>query len=164
MDKIIVEGGRRLVGEVEASGAKNSALPLIFAALLTDEPCRLRGVPDVADIRTAAALLASLGAEVEFPAKGEISINCSTVDRTEADYDLVRKPDQPTRFEGRATNLNVRSVDVPAFRAFLETEGQALLERADEWLSRHEPSQDTRRKYKTTRMGVGIYQIQDDEH
>jgi UDP-N-acetylglucosamine 1-carboxyvinyltransferase len=91
MDKIIVEGGRRLVGEVEASGAKNSALPLIFAALLTDEPCRLRGVPDVADIRTAAALLASLGAEVEFPAKGEISINCSTVDRTEADYDLVRK-------------------------------------------------------------------------
>jgi hypothetical protein len=80
------------------------------------------------------------------------------------DYDLVRKPDQPTRFEGRATNLNVRTVDVPKFRAFLETEGQAFLERADEWLSQHEPSQDTRRKYKTTRAGVGIYQIQDDVH
>jgi len=52
----------------------------------------------------------------------------------------VQNPDQPTRFEGRATNSNVRSVDVPAFRAFLETEGQALLERADEWLSRHEPA------------------------
>ena len=79
------------------------------------------------------------------------------------DYDLVRKTDQPTRFEGRATNSNVRSVDVPEFRAFLETEGQALLERVDEWLSHHEPSEDTRRKYKTTRMGIGIYQIQDDE-
>jgi UDP-N-acetylglucosamine 1-carboxyvinyltransferase len=91
MDKIVVEGGRRLSGEVEASGAKNSALPLIFASLLTDEPCRLRGVPDVADIRTAAALLASLGARVDFPAPGEISIDCSTVDRTEADYELVRR-------------------------------------------------------------------------
>jgi hypothetical protein len=80
------------------------------------------------------------------------------------DYNLVRIPDQPTRFEGRATNSMVRSVDVPAFRAFLETEGQALLERADAWLSRHEQSGDTRRKYKITRIGVGIYQIQDDEH
>ena len=80
------------------------------------------------------------------------------------DYDLVRKADQPTRFEGRATNSNVRSVDVPAFRAFLETEAQALLERADEWLSQHEPAEESRRKYKITRLGVGIYQIQDDEH
>jgi hypothetical protein len=80
------------------------------------------------------------------------------------DYNLVRDADDPTRFEGRATNANVRNVDVKAFRAFLEIEGQALLERADEWLLQHEPSTDTRRKYKTTRLGVGIYQILDDEH
>jgi hypothetical protein len=80
------------------------------------------------------------------------------------DYNLVRETDDPTRFEGRATNANIRNVDVKAFRAFLEVEGQAMLERADEWLLQHEPSTDTRRKYKTTRLGVGIYQIQDDEH
>ena len=79
------------------------------------------------------------------------------------DYNLVRDADDPTRFEGRATNANVRNVDVKAFRAFLETEGQDLLERVDEWLARHEPSADTRRKYKITRLGVGVYQIQDDE-
>jgi hypothetical protein len=80
------------------------------------------------------------------------------------DYNLVRDSDDPTRFEGRATNANIRSIDVKAFRAFLETEGQALLERADEWLLRHEKSTDTRRKYKMKRLGVGVYQIQDDEH
>jgi hypothetical protein len=79
------------------------------------------------------------------------------------DYNLVRDTADPTRFEGRATNANVRNVDVKAFRAFLETEGQALLERADEWLLHHEPAADTRRKYRTTRLGVGIFQIQDDE-
>jgi hypothetical protein len=79
------------------------------------------------------------------------------------DYNLVRGADDATRFEGRATNANVRNVDVKAFRAFLETEGQDLLERVDEWLAQHEPSANAQRKYKTTRLGVGVYQIQDDE-
>ena len=79
------------------------------------------------------------------------------------DYNLVRHKAVPTRFEGRATNPNVRVADVTAFREFLEAEGQALLERVDEWLSRHEPSESSRRKYKTTRLGIGVYQIQDDE-
>ena len=91
MDKIIVEGGRPLEGEVTASGAKNAALPLLFAALLTERPCRLRGVPDVADIRTACTLLQSLGARVERPASGEILLDCSRVRACEAPYDLVRK-------------------------------------------------------------------------
>jgi len=80
------------------------------------------------------------------------------------DYNLVRNADVPTRFEGRATNTNVRAVDIAEFRVFLEEEGQSLLERVDEWLTRHEPSAETRRKYKTTRLGIGIYQIQDDDH
>ncbi|HET9062412.1 MAG TPA: UDP-N-acetylglucosamine 1-carboxyvinyltransferase [Candidatus Binatia bacterium] len=91
MDKIVIEGGRRLAGEVCVSGAKNSALPLIFASLLTDRPCRLRRVPDVADIRSAAALLESLGATVERPAPGELVIDCSRVRGTAADYELVRR-------------------------------------------------------------------------
>jgi UDP-N-acetylglucosamine 1-carboxyvinyltransferase len=91
MDKIVIDGGRPLEGEVTASGAKNAALPLMFAALLTDKPCRLRGVPDVADIRTACTLLESLGADVRRPARGEIEIDCSRVRAWEAPYDLVRK-------------------------------------------------------------------------
>ena len=91
MDKIVIEGGRRLVGEVRVSGAKNSALPLIFASLLTDRPCRLRSVPDVADIRSATALLESLGAKIERPAPGELVIDCARVGGTAADYELVRR-------------------------------------------------------------------------
>ncbi len=85
-----MHGGNRLEGTVEASGAKNSALPLIFASLLTDEPCRLRGVPNVTDIRTARRLLERLGAVVEQPEPHELLIDCSRVNRFEAPYDLVR--------------------------------------------------------------------------
>jgi len=79
------------------------------------------------------------------------------------DYNLMRDADASTRFEGRATNVNVRAADLAKFRAFLEEEGQSFLERADEWLSRHEPPAETQRKYRTTRLGIGIYQIQDDD-
>ncbi|MFP6609036.1 MAG: UDP-N-acetylglucosamine 1-carboxyvinyltransferase [Deltaproteobacteria bacterium] len=89
MDKIIVEGGRRLSGEVEVSGAKNAALPLIFASLLTDRSCRLRGLPEVADIRTALGLLEHMGAQVERSGS-EATIDCSRLAETEAPYDLVR--------------------------------------------------------------------------
>jgi len=91
VDKILIEGGKRLEGEVAVSGAKNSALPLMFSALLTDQPLRLRGVPDVADIRFAAALLEGLGARIERPAPGEIILDCSRVTSDVADYELVRK-------------------------------------------------------------------------
>ncbi len=90
MDKIVVQGGRRLEGRVAASGAKNAALPLIFATILTDKPCRLTSVPEVADIRTACRLLEMLGAKVERPAAGELIIDCSSVSEFEAPYDLVR--------------------------------------------------------------------------
>lgn len=91
MDKLVIEGPSRLEGEVEAGGAKNAALPLLFACLLTDEPCRLRGVPDVADIRTTLHLLESLGARVERPAPGEIVVECRDIRSFEAPYELVRR-------------------------------------------------------------------------
>jgi hypothetical protein len=77
---------------------------------------------------------------------------------------VMRDAGASTRFEGRATNANVRTAVAAEFRAFLEEEGQSFLERVDEWLTRHEPPAETRRKQKTTRLGIGIYQIQDDEH
>lgn len=77
-----------------------------------------------------------------------------------ADYNLVREPHDPTRFEGRATNARVRRSDAAAFRAFLEAEGQAFLERVDDWLTDHERPADPDGR-KTFRLGVGVYQIQD---
>jgi len=59
--------------------------------------------------------------------------------------------------------VNIHAVDLAEFRAYLEEEGQSFLERVDEWLTRHEPSTETRRKYKKMRLGVGICQIQDDD-
>src|SRR6185369_7757179 len=64
MAEIVVEGGRRLEGEVLVSGSKNAALPLLFSTLLTPERCVLRNVPALADIRTALAVLRHLGARV----------------------------------------------------------------------------------------------------
>lgn len=77
------------------------------------------------------------------------------------DYNLVRRVDQPTRFEGRATNAHIPRADAAKFRDFLEQEGQGFLERIDEWLARHEANADQKRK--TVRLGLGIYQIQDED-
>jgi UDP-N-acetylglucosamine 1-carboxyvinyltransferase len=91
MDSIVIRGGMVLDGEVEVSGAKNAALPLLFATLLTPEPCRLRHVPALADIRTTLKVLAHLGAEVTPGAEGhEIAVAARTLTRTEAPYELVR--------------------------------------------------------------------------
>lgn len=91
VDKIVIEGGAKLTGNVEVSGAKNAALPLLFACLLTDKPCRLRRIPDVADIRTTRTLLQTLGATIEEVGRHELIVDCSGVREAEAPYDLVRK-------------------------------------------------------------------------
>ncbi|MFT4572070.1 MAG: UDP-N-acetylglucosamine 1-carboxyvinyltransferase, partial [Candidatus Binatia bacterium] len=91
MDKIVVEGGATLRGSVEAGGAKNAALPLVFASLLTDERCYLSNVPDVADIHTAVGLLESMGATVERPKPGELVLDTSGVNHWAAPYELVRR-------------------------------------------------------------------------
>lgn len=77
-------------------------------------------------------------------------------------YNLARRDGDPTRFQGRATNQHMRIADAPAFREYLESEGQALLERVDAWLSRHEAPANGRRPHKAVRLGVGVYQIEDD--
>ena len=79
-----------------------------------------------------------------------------------AHYNLTRPADAASRFIGRATNPRIRSADVPAFREFLEAEGQALLERADAWLSAREVAAESPRRHRVLRLGVGVFQIQDD--
>ncbi len=83
-------GGRPLEGTVRISGAKNASLPALCAALLTDEPVRLRNVPEVRDIRTMGRVLSALGAEVEFRVGGVVEVRARNLTSPEAPYELVK--------------------------------------------------------------------------
>ncbi len=89
MEKLIIEGGRPLFGTVQISGAKNAALPLIAATLLTEGVHTLTNVPDLRDTRTILRLLESLG--ITWERQGTtLKIDSSNVTYSEASYDLVK--------------------------------------------------------------------------
>ena len=90
MDKLVIEGGTRLAGEVEVSGAKNAALPVLCAAILSTEPLTVTNVPRLQDVSTTAKLLSTMGATVERPAEHTMVLDCAKLDRLEAPYELVR--------------------------------------------------------------------------
>jgi UDP-N-acetylglucosamine 1-carboxyvinyltransferase len=91
MDRIRIVGGHQLRGRIPISGAKNAALPLMTAALLTEETLTLDNVPGLADIRTLQLLLEQHGARVEAPAPGRLAITAADIQNTMAPYDIVRK-------------------------------------------------------------------------
>jgi UDP-N-acetylglucosamine 1-carboxyvinyltransferase len=92
MDRFKIQGGRRLEGAVEISGAKNAALPAMAAALLTAEPVHLQNIPHVRDIITMAKLLAHMRCRVESPdiPPSEFIIQAESVSHAEAPYELVK--------------------------------------------------------------------------
>ena len=90
MDKFYIQGGRELRGQVRISGAKNSALPCMAAALLTAETVTLHNVPYVRDCMTLRRLLEDLGATVLTPELHTHKINAAHVELFEAPYDLVK--------------------------------------------------------------------------
>jgi len=90
MDKLAIIGGRPLYGEIPISGAKNSALKVMAAALLTDQPLTLTNVPRLADVEMLLKLLAQHGVEHDF-AGSTLKLHAQTIASTEAPYDLVRK-------------------------------------------------------------------------
>ncbi len=79
MSSFIVEGGRPLKGHVRPAGNKNAALPMLAAALLTDEPLRLRNVPDIRDVHTMLQLLEALGVGVDWTGPGSLTLNPANV-------------------------------------------------------------------------------------
>jgi UDP-N-acetylglucosamine 1-carboxyvinyltransferase len=89
MESFLIKGGVPLRGEVTISGSKNAALPIMAATLLTDEPCVVRGVPDLSDTRFMAQILKSLGAATKFE-NGVLSVQAKKI-QGYADYNLVRK-------------------------------------------------------------------------
>jgi len=90
MDKLLIEGGVPLAGEVSISGAKNAALPLLCAALLTEEPLHLSNVPHLNDVSTMLRLLVQMGVEVTLDEKNGIVLNAGGLNKPEAPYDMVK--------------------------------------------------------------------------
>ena len=92
MDKFVIRGGNPLLGTVRVSGAKNSALPCMAAAILTEDEVILENIPQVQDIETERKLLVSMGAEVELGygrAQHRTTISCRTLDPV-APYEIVK--------------------------------------------------------------------------
>src|SRR5512142_2128638 len=89
MDSLLIKGGVPLHGEVSISGAKNAVLPILAATLLTKEPCVVRRVPDLSDVRFMCQILTWLGAQVRFE-NGTVLVQAKKIQGS-GDYDLIRK-------------------------------------------------------------------------
>jgi len=89
--KLLVKGPVRLKGEVRVGGAKNSAVAIIPAALLSEEPVIIRNIPDIKDVRLQLELVENVGGKVEYLAEGSIRIVPGTVNRTELDYAQAKR-------------------------------------------------------------------------
>lgn len=90
MARIQIRGGRPLAGSVEISGAKNAALPILMAALLTDQPCRLAAVPHLKDVATTMELLGQMGVVISLGERSEVELHAAELHTDLAPYDLVR--------------------------------------------------------------------------
>lgn len=90
MQKIVVEGGQPLNGEVQISGAKNAVLPILCATLLADEPVTIRNVPNLHDVVTTRRLLSELGAGVVQDGGSTVTVDPRSVNRHVAPYELVK--------------------------------------------------------------------------
>ena len=91
MESFVIEGGRPLSGSIRATGNKNAALPIIAAALLTEEPVTLTNVPAIRDVETMLELVQDLGVEVEHRGDGVVRIVAEDVRKTELDAELCTR-------------------------------------------------------------------------
>ncbi len=90
MDKLLISGGTPLSGEIRISGAKNSALPILAAALLVDEPVTISNLPHLHDITTMIELLGCMGVSVVLDEKMRVEVDAGTITSYSAPYDLVK--------------------------------------------------------------------------
>ena len=90
MDKLLIKGGNQLEGEIYASGAKNSALPILAASLLADTPLRLANLPHLNDVTTMIELLGSMGLDIMLSDTGDVEVDASTIKNLNARYELVK--------------------------------------------------------------------------
>jgi UDP-N-acetylglucosamine 1-carboxyvinyltransferase len=90
VDKLEINGGRRLRGELRISGAKNAALPIIAATILADEPVTIRNLPHLHDVTTMIELLGCMGVEIVIDEKLSMEVNANTISEFTAPYELVK--------------------------------------------------------------------------
>lgn len=93
MDKLLIRGGHALHGDVAIAGAKNAALPMLCAALLTSEKLVLRNLPDLQDVRTMLKLLTQMGVEIHFPNpedRSVVELQAKHIEKAEATYEMVK--------------------------------------------------------------------------
>jgi len=88
-DKFIINGGRKLSGEIEVKGSKNAGFPILVASLLTKEPCVIGNIPLVEDILKMIDILQKIGANVEWLEKNKIKITCKDIDLSKLPQDIV---------------------------------------------------------------------------
>ena len=90
MDKLVIQGGVQLDGEIWISGSKNAALPILFSTLLTDQKVSLSNLPHLQDITTTIALLGALGVTISVDDNMQISVEAGSLNAVTAPYDLVK--------------------------------------------------------------------------
>src|SRR5205814_6240980 len=90
-ESFVIEGGQPLNGRVTAAGNKNGALPILAACLLTSEPVVLHNVPRIRDVETMIALIADLGAEVEWTGGNEVRVHAADLRSHELDAELASR-------------------------------------------------------------------------
>ena len=90
MEKLLINGGRELQGEVRISGAKNAVLPILAATLLADSPMRIANVPHLQDVTTTMELLGRMGVSLTVDERMNIEVDASTVDELFAPYEVVK--------------------------------------------------------------------------
>jgi UDP-N-acetylglucosamine 1-carboxyvinyltransferase len=90
MDKLVINGGVPLSGEVRISGAKNAALPILCAAILTADTLQVQNVPHLRDVTTKLSLLAQMGVEISLDEKGGVSLTAARLSNRVAPYELVK--------------------------------------------------------------------------
>ena len=91
MDKFVVRGGNRLEGDIYVSGAKNAAVAIIPAVILSDEPCTLENVPDISDVSIGLKILREMGAKVDMVDRTTFTIDATHLMNSEVPYDMARK-------------------------------------------------------------------------
>ena len=91
MEQYVIKGGNPLVGEVDIAGAKNAALAILSAAIMTDETILIENLPDVRDINVLLEAISEIGAQVERVDKSTVKINGSTIGNLSVDYEFIKK-------------------------------------------------------------------------
>ena len=90
MDSLIINGGKKLVGNIPISGSKNACLPMMIASLMTDEKMTLNNIPMLSDVKTLISILESLGSNIEHK-KNNLYLHTKEIINHKASYDLVKK-------------------------------------------------------------------------